>query len=187
MDPLTFENALLVTTGLRARDYSEALRWCAKNTLDLAKASSTLEFQLHRQMFIEYARGGQQERAIKYARQLLMKNTISVERRHEIDNVMGLLVFPADTHYQPYKHRRTSPAGGSFGRAEEADHLSRWPTGLAWAAERVPELHDDQLGDVERILDAETPFVLKWVLGAEKPPSEMDTDPLIRRQCRQKQ
>lgn len=48
-----------------------------------------------------------------------------------------------------------------------------------WAAAHVPHITDDkELSAIERLLDAETPHVLQWVLGQKDPPAQMDSEPL---------
>lgn len=45
-----------------------------------------------------------------------------------------------------------------------------------WAASHVPNITDEaELTAIERLLDAETPHLLQWVLGHSEPPSDMDT------------
>lgn len=44
-----------------------------------------------------------------------------------------------------------------------------------WAAKHVPSLHSEKdVAMVEALLDADTPDVLKWILGQEKPPPAHD-------------
>lgn len=109
VDSQLFREARIVISALRARDCGPALKWCSENKRRLSKSKSTLEFQLHRQVFIEYARAGEKVKAIEYARKWLAgrggsNSNTDTERSADIGHFMGLLVFPADTLCQPYKN-----------------------------------------------------------------------------------
>lgn len=39
-----------------------------------------------------------------------------------------------------------------------------------WAVQKVPHLQDSDLLNIERLLDADTPDVLSWILGYSAPP-----------------
>ncbi len=99
VDTAIFDEARKVIASLQARDCSTALAWCQQNKRRLSKAESTLEFHLHRQVFIEYARAGEKLRAIKYAQDWLS----NASHQEDVGAFMGLLVFAPDTPCQPYK------------------------------------------------------------------------------------
>ena len=46
----------------------------------------------------------------------------------------------------------------------------------AWAAEHVPHITDEPtIQQIEHLLDADTPYVLKWILGQQPAPPEYQT------------
>lgn len=45
-----------------------------------------------------------------------------------------------------------------------------------WAAKHVKTLDEEKVCQMEQLLDADTPDVLKWVLGQEEPPVRFDND-----------
>ena len=104
VDSAIFDEAHKVIGSLQSRNCSTALAWCQQNKRRLSKADSTLEFHLHRQVFIEFARSGAKLAAIQYAQDWLSTNTnANTNHTEDIGHFMGLLVFPPQTQCQPYK------------------------------------------------------------------------------------
>lgn len=103
VDSTIFRDARHVIQALRRRDCSAALKWCNDNRRRLAKTNSSLEFKLHRQEYIEFARAGNKMRAIEYGRRWNSGASHSEERQAEIERIYGLLAFQPDTLIQPYK------------------------------------------------------------------------------------
>lgn len=103
VDTTLFHEARRVIQALRDRDCTAALKWCADNKRRLAKTSSSLEFDLHRQQFVELARSGDKKRAIKYVQHWNSAFPLSDEQRDKITCYMGLLCFSKDTPCEPYK------------------------------------------------------------------------------------
>lgn len=52
-----------------------------------------------------------------------------------------------------------------------------------WASKHVPNMDEAQVSAVEALLNADTPDVLRWVLGQEAPPGRYDNE--IMRSLRQ--
>ena len=47
----------------------------------------------------------------------------------------------------------------------------------SWAAEYVPKMHkEEELKQVERILEAETPHLYQWIIGNGKPHPDFDNE-----------
>jgi len=89
-----------VEESLKAGDVSKCLSWCHDNKSKLRKMKSTLEFNVRIQEYIECIRAGNKLEAVKHARKFLSSEE---GPKQELQQVMGLLAFPADTPLQPYK------------------------------------------------------------------------------------
>lgn len=95
-----FAASRVVAADLERRSCGAALQWCAENKRRLARIDSSLEFRLHLQEFVELARRGEKNEAIRYVRNHLVGNT---ERISDVQRAMGLLAFGRDTDCAPYK------------------------------------------------------------------------------------
>lgn len=103
VDTDIFRESRVVIEALRRRDCSEGLRWCCENKRRLQKVQSKLEFRLRLQEFVEHARAGRKENAIKYMKRHLSAGTCDEERMSNIQRFMALLAFDPTTSCQPYK------------------------------------------------------------------------------------
>lgn len=103
VDTDIFRESRVVIEALRKRDCSEGLRWCNENKRRLQKVQSKLEFRLRLQEFVEHARAGRKEDAIKYMKKHLSAGTCDEERMCDIQRFMALLAFDPTTSCQPYK------------------------------------------------------------------------------------
>ncbi|KAI8588630.1 CTLH/CRA C-terminal to lish motif domain-containing protein [Geranomyces variabilis] len=101
VDLQLFADSRLVEEALDNKNCSECLKWCNDNRSTLDKISSTLEFNLRLQEYIELARCGKKEEAIKYCR----KYMIDWQDTHMklIQQAMAMLAFGPDTQCEPYK------------------------------------------------------------------------------------
>ncbi|XP_054168790.1 E3 ubiquitin-protein transferase MAEA-like isoform X2 [Oppia nitens] len=97
-----------VEDSLRARETSRCLSWCHDNKSKLRKIKSTLEIKLRQQEFIELVRKNRRLEAVHHARKHF--NSVeegqqqqSVGQNVDLQRVMGLLAFAADTVVEPYK------------------------------------------------------------------------------------
>ena len=90
-----------VEDSLKNRETHRCLNWCHDNKSKLRKIKSSLEIKLRQQEFIELVRKDKRLEAVKHAR----KHFSNMEDGQHIDlqRVMGLLAFPADTQVEPYK------------------------------------------------------------------------------------
>jgi len=95
-----FLAAKAVEESLQAGDVTACLAWCHENKSKLRKLKSTLEFNVRIQEFIECIRKGNKFEAVKHARKFLSSED---GNREVLQEVMGLLAFPADTNIKPYK------------------------------------------------------------------------------------
>lgn len=75
VDLEVFKTTKNVVDALSQGDCSEALKWCAENRKKLQKMKSTLEFDLHVQVFVELRRQGKVLEAISYARKFLSSSS----------------------------------------------------------------------------------------------------------------
>lgn len=103
VDTDIFRESRVVIEALRKKDCSEGLRWCNENKRRLQKVQSKLEFRLRLQEFVEHARAGRKEDAIKYMKKHLSSGTCDGERMYDIQRFMALLAFDPKTSCQPYK------------------------------------------------------------------------------------
>lgn len=105
VDMEIFQDSRVVIEGLRKRDCSEALRWCAENKRRLQKFQSKLEFRLRLQEFVEHARAGRKTDAILYMQKFLLAFNCDSDRDRliEVQRFMALLIFEPSTSCQPYK------------------------------------------------------------------------------------
>lgn len=103
IDTDIFRESRVVIEALRRRDCTEGLRWCNENKRRLQKVQSKLEFRLRSQEFVEHARAGRKEDAIRYMKKYLSAGKCDDERMCDIQRFMALLAFDATTSCQPYK------------------------------------------------------------------------------------
>lgn len=84
------------------RDCAPALAWCEANADRLQRLKSTLRFRLQLQQFVELVRRGQRAEAVAFAHATFP----AYAERHlgDIQTVMSLLVFTADTSCERYLH-----------------------------------------------------------------------------------
>ncbi|KAK4522997.1 hypothetical protein GAYE_PCTG33G0887 [Galdieria yellowstonensis] len=101
VDLEVFKTTKSVVDALSRGDCSEALKWCAENRKKLQKMKSTLEFDLHVQVFVELRRQGKALEAIAYARKNL--SNCPKEQLKQVQRVLTLLAFPESTNCEPYK------------------------------------------------------------------------------------
>ncbi|XP_072026731.1 E3 ubiquitin-protein transferase MAEA-like [Amphiura filiformis] len=90
-----------VEESLLRRETSSCLAWCHDNKSKLRKIKSTLEFNLRTQEFIELIRLNRRMEAVRHARKYF--SMLEKDQLAEIQNVMGLLAFPMDTHLAQYR------------------------------------------------------------------------------------
>ena len=64
---------------------------------------SSLEFNLRQQEFVELVRDNKRVEAVKHARKFF--TGLDDHQMTDVQKVMGLLAFPADTKISPYKVR----------------------------------------------------------------------------------
>ncbi|GJD10379.1 Macrophage erythroblast attacher [Galdieria sulphuraria] len=101
VDLEVFKTTKSVVDALSRGDCSEALKWCAENRKKLQKMKSSLEFDLHVQVFVELRRQGKVFEAISYARKNL--STCPREQLKQVQRVLTLLAFPESTSCEPYR------------------------------------------------------------------------------------
>ncbi|ESO95172.1 hypothetical protein LOTGIDRAFT_117625 [Lottia gigantea] len=90
-----------VEESLMMNDTSACLAWCHDNKSKLRKMKSCLEFNVHKQEFIELVRQNNRLEAVRHARKYF--SNVDSSQIQDIQKVMGLLAFPADTQILPYK------------------------------------------------------------------------------------
>ncbi|XP_050399540.1 E3 ubiquitin-protein transferase MAEA [Patella vulgata] len=90
-----------VEESLMKHETSPCLAWCHDNKSKLRKMRSTLEFNVHKQEFIELVRNNNRIEAVRHARKYF-SNADTVQMQ-DVQKVMGLLAFPSDTQIFPYK------------------------------------------------------------------------------------
>lgn len=90
-----------VEESLAKRDTSKCLNWCYDNKSKLRKLKSSLEFKLRQQEFIELVRQDQRFEAVKHARKYF--TNVEDDQLKDVQHVMGLLAFSAETDISPYK------------------------------------------------------------------------------------
>ncbi|XP_022080728.1 macrophage erythroblast attacher-like [Acanthaster planci] len=90
-----------VEESLLRRETSCCLNWCHDNKSKLRKIKSTLEFNLRTQEFIELILLNKRVEAVRHARKYF--SSLEGEQLAEVQRVMGLLAFPADTDVSHYK------------------------------------------------------------------------------------
>lgn len=90
-----------VELDLRARQTAKCSAWCADNKSKLRKISSTIEFQLRVQEFVELIRADRRLDAVMHARRTF--GPFEADQMTEIRQCMGLLAFPCTTEIEPYR------------------------------------------------------------------------------------
>lgn len=90
-----------VEHDLKLRQTAKCSTWCIDNKSKLRKISSTIEFQLRVQEFVEFIRADRRLDAVMHARKTFA--AFEADQMDEIRQCMGLLAFPVDTHIEPYK------------------------------------------------------------------------------------
>ncbi|XP_076057019.1 E3 ubiquitin-protein transferase Katazuke [Oratosquilla oratoria] len=90
-----------VEKSLGEHDTSKCLAWCHDNKSKLRKLSSSLEFNVRLQEFIELIKSDQKMEAVKHAR----KHFAGQDPCHlpDIQKCMALIAFPLNTDISPYK------------------------------------------------------------------------------------
>lgn len=83
-------------------DCGPALAWCEEHAERLGKLKSTLRFRLHLQEFVELVREGRRMEAVAYANRTFPAH--AARHLSDIQTVMSLLVFTADTTCEKYQH-----------------------------------------------------------------------------------
>lgn len=92
-----------VEESLRRKETAKCLSWCYDNKTKLRKLHSTLEFNLRQQEFIELIRANKRMEGVKHVRKHLSSMDPNELQQQELQHVMGLLAFAADTQVEPYK------------------------------------------------------------------------------------
>lgn len=98
-----------IQAELANRNTAKLQLWIKQNKSQLAKQSSTLDFQLHLQEFIELCRAGNSIKAIVYAQTYLspfvsgIKESDESEEMVQVSQVMSLLAYPPNTTCLPYR------------------------------------------------------------------------------------
>ena len=92
-----------VEDSLKNRETYRCLNWCHDNKSKLRKIKSSLEMKLRQQEFIELVRKDKRLEAVKHARKHFSNLEDSNGQNIDLQRVMGLLAFPADTPIEPYK------------------------------------------------------------------------------------
>jgi macrophage erythroblast attacher len=98
-----------VEDSLRARETYRCLSWCHDNKSKLRKIKSSLEMALRQQEFIELVRKDRRLEAVRHARKHFnnaddgQQSSSSGGHNADLQRVMGLLAFPADTPVEPYR------------------------------------------------------------------------------------
>ncbi|KAK7109494.1 E3 ubiquitin-protein transferase MAEA-like isoform X2 [Littorina saxatilis] len=90
-----------VEESLKRKETAACLAWCYENRSKLRKFKSTLEFNIRKQEFVELIRNGSGLEAVKHARKYF--NGVEEEQFPEVQKVMGLLAFTADTDIAEYQ------------------------------------------------------------------------------------
>lgn len=90
-----------VEADLRSHKTAKCAAWCADNKSKLRKISSTIEFQLRVQEFVELIRSDKRLEAVMHARRTFA--AFEAEQMPEIRQCMGLLAFPVHTEMEPYR------------------------------------------------------------------------------------
>ncbi|XP_076367685.1 E3 ubiquitin-protein transferase Katazuke isoform X1 [Tachypleus tridentatus] len=90
-----------VEESLANKDTSKCLNWCYDNKSKLKKLKSSLEFNLRQQEFIELVRKDRRMDAVKHARKYFVN--LEDDQLKNVQSVMGLLAFPAETDISTYK------------------------------------------------------------------------------------
>lgn len=101
VDVDVFVQCARIEASLKRGSTTECLAWCSENRNNLRKNKSTLEFNLRLQQYIELVRTGNLVEAIAYSKKHLAPH----HETHlpEIEKAAALLIYSADTNYQPYK------------------------------------------------------------------------------------
>ena len=90
-----------VEDSLKSRETYRCLNWCHDNKSKLRKIKSSLELKLRQQEFIEFVRKDKRLEAVKHARKYF--SNLEDGQHMDLQRVMGLLAFLADTQVDPYK------------------------------------------------------------------------------------
>ncbi|XP_068625480.1 E3 ubiquitin-protein transferase MAEA [Battus philenor] len=96
-----YQAAAEVERELAARRTARCLQWCADNKSKLRKLSSTMEFNIRIQEFIELVREDKRLEAVRYAKKHF--STFEDGQLQDIQHCMGMLAFPKDTDVEPYR------------------------------------------------------------------------------------
>ncbi|KAL8945372.1 MAG: hypothetical protein Q9211_000142 [Gyalolechia sp. 1 TL-2023] len=90
-----------VEESLRRESTQECLAWCAEHREMTRKTSSSLEFELRLQQFIELRRRGQLWEARQHAQKHISSNAET--NPVEVRRAAGLLAHPPETKVEPYR------------------------------------------------------------------------------------
>ncbi|CAH2059602.1 unnamed protein product, partial [Iphiclides podalirius] len=96
-----YQAAAEVERELAARRTARCLQWCADNKSKLRKLSSTMEFNIRIQEFIELVREDRRLEAVRYAKKHF--SNYEEGQLQDIQHCMGMLAFPKDTDVEPYR------------------------------------------------------------------------------------
>lgn len=90
-----------VEHDLKQRQTAKCSAWCIDNKSKLRKISSTIEFQLRVQEFVEFIRADRRVDAVMHARKAFA--AFESDQMDEIQKCMGMLAYPVDTEIEPYR------------------------------------------------------------------------------------
>ena len=99
-----FTTARNVESALRNKNSAPCLSWCAENKSKLKKVKSTLEFNLHKQGFVELIRADRKMEALNYARECIINAMTDHTQYKELEELSGILAYmPENFMSSPYK------------------------------------------------------------------------------------
>ncbi|KAG0301591.1 hypothetical protein BGZ98_008208 [Dissophora globulifera] len=88
-----------IVAALKNNDLGPALEWATRHRHELEKRSSTLEYKLHRQRYLQLVESQQTNEAIAYAKQI---GYFGTRHKREVQRLMGCLMFIGRIHKSPY-------------------------------------------------------------------------------------
>ncbi|XP_075239370.1 E3 ubiquitin-protein transferase MAEA-like [Convolutriloba macropyga] len=99
-----FATARTVESALRNKNSSPCLAWCAENKSKLKKIRSTLEFNLHKQGFVELVRMDMKIEALAYAKDYILNAMTDHNQYKELEELSGILAYlPENFMSSPYR------------------------------------------------------------------------------------
>jgi len=96
-----FKEMYTIVEGLKKNDFTPAIKWAGENREELWKRGSTLEFELHRVMFINLlCNGGDGKAALAYAKTFI--TPFQSTQSKEIQRLMCSFLFQSRLATSPY-------------------------------------------------------------------------------------